>query len=528
MEQTGQENNAQEAREVCLNGAENSSALSSVPSLENGILQKQQPEAKFSSPTPVKTKEPSRIKCKEEAFELPEKYTALSEFFDRLICSLRLLSLRKKSPTFQNISTQVEILAGRKFLLGHLAKIKYVLPEAVQIDKILVHDEETKCMKPDVEIALLFDVIEGHHGESVFMDLSNIFSSRLKKIYITHPEDLDIPEAVLPEPFNQRSINIKVDPTSEDLSALSEMEVLNSSHISPSFRRRFSQKTVAAEKEMTRLLSPIKSACVANQEIEGTRTFPDSSSKSIDTLQVTQTSHCVSSGMSGNTPMKLASPESDNLIVETPAQSTPMRPISPNRSVLTCEDECKTATSQNCTPGNLTAKRSLDFYTFDGDNTSQGFTTDENEMQHSEGVCSTLPQMKMKGILVKDDNVLSVTSLCKVKESSFYTGDDHELNQKKLNSHQQTSICLSDLVLLIHRIFQSVSFRSITKEELVHKIILNNCDIDDSSEVVMQIELLEKLVPDWFYKKFAPCGDLLYNVKKVSDLNSVCEKIDIV
>ncbi|KAL2555288.1 CDT1-like protein a [Forsythia ovata] len=152
MEQTGQENNAQEAREVCLNGAENSSALSSVPSLENGILQKQQPEAKFSSPTPVKTKEPSRIKCKEEAFELPEKYTALSEFFDRLICSLRLLSLRKKSPTFQNISTQVEILAGRKFLLGHLAKIKYVLPEAVQIDKILVHDEETKCMKPMLKL----------------------------------------------------------------------------------------------------------------------------------------------------------------------------------------------------------------------------------------------------------------------------------------------------------------------------------------------------------------------------------------
>lgn len=475
-------------------GQEKSSASSAEPLLEKGLLQNQQPEAKFSSPTPVKTKEPSRIKCKEEASELPEKYTTLSEFFDRLICSLRLLGLRKKSPTFQNISSQVEILAGRKFLLKHLAQIKYVLPEAIQIDKILVHDEETKCMKPDVKIALVFDVIEGHHGESVFMKLRNLFSSRLKKLYITH-KDFDIPEAVLPEPFNRRPINIKVEPT-PNLSALPEMEVLNSSHLSPSFCKRFSQKTLAAEKEKTCLLSPIKSSCVANQEIEGTGPFPDSSSKCTDILQVTQTSHCVSSGTFGNTPMKVASPENDNLIVETPAQSTPMRLISPNRSVLTCEDECKTATSQNCTPGSLTVKRSLDFY------------------EHSEGVCSTLPQMKMKG--------------CKVEESSCYIGDDHELNQKKLNSLKQTSICLSDLVLLIHHIFQSVSFRSITKEELVHKIILNNCDIDDSSEVLMQIEQLEKLVPDWFYKKFTPCGDLLYNVKKASDLNSVCERINII
>ncbi|CAI9773867.1 unnamed protein product [Fraxinus pennsylvanica] len=177
-----------------------------LPLLEKGILQKHQPEAKFSSPTPVKTKEPSRIKCREEVPELPEWYTALSEFFDHLICSLR----------------------------------------------------------------------------------------------------------------------------------------------------RFSQKTVAAEKEKTCLLSLIKSSCVANQETEGTRTFPNSSSKSAATIQVTQTSHCLSSATSGNTPMKLASAEGDNLVVETSAQSTPMRSVSPNRSVLTCEDECKTATSQNSTTGNLT------------------------------------------------------------------------------------------------------------------------------------------------------------------------------
>ncbi|CAA2980539.1 Hypothetical predicted protein [Olea europaea subsp. europaea] len=326
-------------------GQEKSSASSSELSLEKGLLQTQQSEAKFSSPTPMKAKEPSRIKCKEEASELPEK-------------------------------------------------LKYW--QGVQIDKILVHDEQTKCMKPDVKIALVFDVIEGRHGESVFMELKNLLSSRLKKLYVTHPKDLDIPEAVLPEPFNRRSIKIKVEPT-PNLSALPEMEVSNSSHLSPSFCKRFSQKTVGAEKEQIFLLSPIKSSCVANHEIEETGTFTDPSSKSTDILQVSQTSHSVCSGTFGNTPMKLAFPENDNLIVKTPAQSNPIRLILANRSVLTGEDESKTATSENCTPGSLTVKRSLDFYSLEGDSTSLDFTTYENEMEHSEGVCSTLPQMKMEG-----------------------------------------------------------------------------------------------------------------------------------
>lgn len=74
MEQIGQESNAQKTWEVCSNGAEKSSVSSIVFSLEKGIFQKHQPEGNFSSPTPVKTKEPSRIKCEEGAPELPEKW----------------------------------------------------------------------------------------------------------------------------------------------------------------------------------------------------------------------------------------------------------------------------------------------------------------------------------------------------------------------------------------------------------------------------------------------------------------------
>ena len=105
----------------------------------------------------------------------------------------------------------------------------------------------------------------------------------------------------------------------------------------------------------------------------------------------------------------------------------------------------------------------------------------------------------------------------------------------------QMSIQLPDLVSLVHHIFQSVNFSPITKEELVHKIILDSLDIVDRSrsrwlslysstlhiflidsliseltqstftgEVEEQIGILEKQVPDWICRLPAPSGDVLY------------------
>lgn len=107
--------------------------------------------------------------------------------------------------------------------------------------------------------------------------------------------------------------------------------------------------------------------------------------------------------------------------------------------------------------------------------------------------------------------------------------------------HQQMSIQLPDLVSLVHHIFQSVNFSPITKEELVHKIILDSLDIVDRSRsrwvslysstlhivlieslvseltlstftgaVEEQIGILEKRVPDWICRLPAPSGDVLY------------------
>ncbi|KAL0318702.1 UNVERIFIED_CONTAM: hypothetical protein Sangu_2026400 [Sesamum angustifolium] len=237
--------------------------------------------------------------------------------------------------------------------------------------------------------------------KNLCMWLCNLFTSRLRDFYITHPEGCDIPEAALPEPFSPRRITINGDSISVNSSVLSETETLNSSHLPPSFKRHFHQKAAVTEMKKTDVLSPVQSACEVNGggagEIEELRSLPGSS--------------VVASG-SESTPLKPIM-RSDIVLVETPAQSTPMRSISPTRSVLTCEDEIKTTASQTSKQSTSAAKKSLDFYGMDG-------------------------------------------------------------------------------------------------------------------EVEMQMEHLEKLVPDWFCKRLAPSGDLLYNVKKVSDVNSICERVDVI
>ncbi|XP_047954195.1 CDT1-like protein a, chloroplastic isoform X1 [Salvia hispanica] len=413
---------------------------------KEGITEIRPVEEDFSSPTPVKRKERPRIQSKDELAQLPEKYATLLEVFGRLMSSLRLLNLRKKSPTFQNVRRQIEILAGRKFLPSHLAQIKYILPEAVQIDKILVHDEKTKCMKVEMNIRLLSDVVKHHdEDESVYVALSTIFSSRLRDFNAKHPEQVcDIPEAELPDPFNEKRTPIKEYLTSQNLPTLCETEMLNSSHLPPFFQPLFNQKTAIADMETTDIPSPVKSASEVNEVFESVR----SSSASYTSANMTET-----------TPMKPLV-GNDGLTAVTPAQSTPLRPI----SSLICDDQNKMTSSHK--QSTASAKKALNFASFDGEET-----------------------------------VFS-----------------HKQKQK--------SVCPSDLVPLIHQIFQSVKFNPITKAELVHKIIMNSLEFDDHSEIETQMENLEKLAPDWFFKKMAPSGDLMYNVRKVSDLKSVCEKIN--
>jgi chromatin licensing and DNA replication factor 1 len=79
----------------------------------------------------------------------------------------------------------------RRFTYGHLAQLKYIMPEAIVINKILLRDEKTCCMKPDLQVNLLADAVEGsvlQKGETRYAALRRIFRQRLVDFFRNHPE----------------------------------------------------------------------------------------------------------------------------------------------------------------------------------------------------------------------------------------------------------------------------------------------------------------------------------------------------
>uniref|UniRef100_A0A3N7EU32 CDT1 Geminin-binding domain-containing protein n=1 Tax=Populus trichocarpa TaxID=3694 RepID=A0A3N7EU32_POPTR len=514
----------------------------------------------FASQTPAKTNEPLHAKFRGE-LEILERHKTIVELFDSMNCSLRLLVMRKKSPTFQNISAQVEVLTQRKFSYGHLARIKYLLPEAIQMDKILVHDKKSLCMKSDMKIGVLFDVVEGHDEESDFIALRQVFASRLVDYFIKHPEACDIPQAILPgpfnqskeaafedkagdhsmavfcEPFNEISETIAPEPMITDqsreyLPAAIESQMLSTpshpaaiesqmlstpSHLRPSFNRHFSQKTFSEEEKVQLLASPVPSSVspsgdLHNEHLNEARTaeFPEFCSKfnfrtnldieserarqlcipyskftSFNPLPSQPINPEVSADVYTSTSPKCKPDSSvDKLLLETPAQSTP------RRAMHSSDDQHMDTTGQKQTLSCKPAKRVLDFSYMEADKGASEYY----EFLHDS---STQPLAGSSSLLEKVEGSLAHSSV----------------DQKTCQSdtvHQQMSIQLPDLVSLVHHIFQSVNFSPITKEELVHKIILDSLDIVDRREVEEQIGILEKRVPDWICRLPTPSGDVLY------------------
>ncbi|XP_010317551.1 CDT1-like protein a, chloroplastic isoform X1 [Solanum lycopersicum] len=494
------------------NQTEKSSVLSPLPLQKRGDSGV---ATEFSSLTPARKNEQSHIAHEIDTAELPEKYRNLSELFDRILCSLRLLNLRKRAPTFQNVSSQVEVLTGRKFTHKHLAQIKYIVPEAIQIDKLLVHDAKTMCMKPDVNITLHFDVVEDHQEHSKFMTLNSLFASRLMNFFRKHAQqDCDIPEAILPDPFNQRCLTSNAD-LPLDLSSSRESKSLSSSHLCPSFSPRFSRQTAFAKIDQFSVplstCSPCESECTLNRELGSKRTSPELSKSSINLNNVEECQPIPGCSLVENerTPQKIL-PESE-IMLETPAQPTP------KRSVPITEDKHKKMTDQESVVLNLTVKRSLDFSTLAGEEMSSDLISGSIEQHHDLNT--------EKKTMSKEDHVDADICPNEVQKKSCSFSKEEKIYQSHLTAVRQESFSLSDLVRLIHRIFQSVGCRSMTKVELVHKIIVHDFDIDENIDVEGQIELLERLVPDWLSKESASTGDLLYSIKKASDLNSVCERV---
>ncbi|KAK2979642.1 hypothetical protein RJ640_023570, partial [Escallonia rubra] len=441
-------------------------AYSSVQKPEIAGSQQLKPE--IISLTPEKTNESLQIKPKHKVAELPDK----------------------------------------KFTHRHLAQIKYILPEAVQAEKILIHEEKTLCMKPEMKITLLFDVVEGHSEQSMYVALQKVFASRLFSFINTHPKGCEVPEADLPDPFNQRSITtstslLPLESQTEYLANAVQAEPLNSSHLYPSFTRHFSKTAVASEPENTKpfesqvSLSSIEKDSMIYQDTESKQhktAFESFSEPTMITnpLWLTCTPHYGGSSTCDSTPVKVAS-EVDNIMVETPAELTP------KRSVPSCDEKLKTVVSQKWTPRSISTKRSLNFSYLEGEESFLDLTADE------------IGQNKVVNhIISRIGETNAAAPLLEAEEVRFCKEKNQMIDRSGSVLDQHISSCLSNLVTTISQIFQSANCSSITKEELVHKIIMNDCDIVERREVEVQLEHLEKLVPDWISRNLVSGGDLMY------------------
>ncbi|RHN52618.1 putative DNA replication factor Cdt1 [Medicago truncatula] len=110
-----------------------------------------------------------------------------------------------------------------------------------------------------------------------------------------------------------------------------------------------------------------------------------------------------------------------------------------------------------------------------------------------------------------------------VDENLGHSFQKINVDQHSLNALDNNPSSLVELVNVIDSIFDSVKRTSIsmTKEELLQKIMMNCLDFVEIREAEEQIEILEKTVPDWLCKKVVSSGDTMYCVKNALDLDSV-------
>jgi chromatin licensing and DNA replication factor 1 len=84
-------------------------------------------------------------------------------------------------------------LRSRKFLYTHLAQMKHLFPEAIQITRILLHDEKSICMYADMEITFRMDTVEcSNSHESPAMAICEAFRSKLLCFLESHHEVLNL------------------------------------------------------------------------------------------------------------------------------------------------------------------------------------------------------------------------------------------------------------------------------------------------------------------------------------------------
>uniref|UniRef100_A0A0E0DAY9 CDT1 Geminin-binding domain-containing protein n=1 Tax=Oryza meridionalis TaxID=40149 RepID=A0A0E0DAY9_9ORYZ len=432
--------------------------------------------------------------------KLPESYEMLCEFFNCFESSTRLLRMKGSKASFPNICASIQHLSERRFTYSHLAQLKYIMPEAIVINKILLRDETTCCMKPDLQVNLPVDAVEGvtkQKGETGYSALRRIFRQRLVDFFRDHPEGDDIPEHELPHPFGptrssapQAIQDVPKTVSALPLSSATDRQPVAMSHMPHSFKRMFSQRSAAAAAATTSttsllsmvetsITSPLSRKLLLGSPVSGSVSLvreSEGQEKSVEGV-------AFKSGVSEGTPAKFASTPV-RLMAETPVLQTPKRPVS--------------GTGYDTPPLKM-AKRSARtklFMTPTKDASSMDEkkqSTSASTLDGDDELLSFLPKSLLQSVKDKENRALEEKQ----------TGFADRIKREKLIASLPS---IFDIIFLI---YQSRQRSVMTKQELIHKIIASNPKIVDRGEVEDQLKLLEEIIPDWISEKTARTGDVL-------------------
>ncbi|XP_074566227.1 CDT1-like protein a, chloroplastic [Curcuma longa] len=462
---------------------------------------------------------------------LPQKYELLCEFFNAMVTSIRLLRLKGASmPTFSNVCNSIQHLTERNFTYTHLAQLKYILPEAISLNKILVHDERTCCMKPELQLNLQVDavdkIIKGK-SESGYTVLRTVFRERLFGFVNEHPEGDEVPEDELPHPFNQTKlitrpsvdINGNAIRSESSQNAATQQPFLVASHMSQSFRRHFSRKFPVPNSKKIPL--PSLGEASANNEIAASTASSPAKCASISpTCQKSLLGSPASTIMlrkrGGDEGESGDSANAHNYSHEqnyTPAKllSTPLRIMSHTPEYPTPK-RCKTTPSRDCPLLNKSEKRST---------RTKLFTTPEKSGK-------AVAEQGLDRTYSTDVDVLSILPealLKSIKEKEKIAVQEKEAGVVEAIRRQKLLASLPNVFNMILLAYQSWQRSVVPKHELINKLISSNSKIVDKGEVEEQLKLLIELVPEWISEKTGSSGHILCCVNKASNADEIRRRL---
>ncbi|KAJ0230161.1 CDT1-like protein a [Hirschfeldia incana] len=452
--------------------------------------------------------------------KLPEKYEILGKFFDALDSTIVLSRLRGSKPIFSNISGKIEHLTERRFCYSHLAQIKHILPEAVEIKRVLIHDEATSCMKPDLHVTLNADaVVENVNSNSESkkkISLRKVFRTRLADFVKSHPQGDEVPEEQLPELFNRKKPNedSKAEEVKSASTLMGDMASIPAAKLISSFMKAPSTPVNAASSPAkptaSSALSKISLAPTPVKSVSTPARVPSTPAK-IDSTPVKSLS--VATDIL-STPAKID--PTPVIVASTPPEfaSTPARLFSTSLASRLQKRSCGDASPDDVSAdppaklarrSSLSSSRSLNFDSYAEDADEDADQVAEEDASSDDEILSILPDKLRQSI--------------KEQERKAIEESNPAISEAK--RRRKMIACLPKLFNVIHYLIQSIRRWVITKEELVHKIIAGHSDITDRKEIEEQLILMQELVPEWISEKRSSSGDLLVCINKLASPQTI-------